>query len=212
MRCAIYARVSTLDQHVENQLTELRSYVERRGWTAVEYVDKGVSGAKDRRPALDELLKAAKRRKFDVLVAWRLDRLGRNLRHLILLLDELHALGVAFVSLAEGIDATTPAAPAPCPRSYRGVRAREDSGARQGRSREGEGPAPKVRTAGGISAGGAACPSAGSVGSRSRSTSGGVAGYGAPLAVSKIPRDSRAVNLQNYTQKGALNARAPRLF
>jgi DNA invertase Pin-like site-specific DNA recombinase len=68
-----------------------------------------VSGAKDRRPALDELLKAAKWRKFDVLVCWRLDRLGRNLRHLILLLDELQSLGVAFVSLAEGIDATTPA-------------------------------------------------------------------------------------------------------
>jgi DNA invertase Pin-like site-specific DNA recombinase len=109
MRAAIYARVSTTDQHVENQLAELRSYAERRGWTEVEYVDRGVSGAKDRRPALDELLKAAKRRKFDVLVVWRLDRLGRNLRHLILLLDELHALGVAFVSLAEGIDATTPA-------------------------------------------------------------------------------------------------------
>ena len=68
-----------------------------------------MSGAKERRPALDEMLKAAKRRKFDVVVVWRLDRLGRNLRHLILLLDELHALGVAFVSLAEGIDATAPA-------------------------------------------------------------------------------------------------------
>jgi DNA invertase Pin-like site-specific DNA recombinase len=109
MRCAIYARVSTLDQHVENQLAELRSYVERRGWTATEYVDKGVSGAKDRRPALDELLKAARRRRFDVLVCWRLDRLGRNLRHLILLLDELQALGIAFVTLGEGIDTSTPA-------------------------------------------------------------------------------------------------------
>lgn len=109
MRCAIYARVSTLDQHVENQLQELRLYVERRGWTAIEYVDRGVSGAKDRRPALDELLKAARRRRFDVLVCWRLDRLGRNLRHLILLLDELQALGIAFVTLGEGIDTSTPA-------------------------------------------------------------------------------------------------------
>jgi DNA invertase Pin-like site-specific DNA recombinase len=109
MRAAIYARVSTLDQHVENQLTELRQYVERRGWTAVEYVDRGVSGAKDRRPALDELLKAARRRRFDVLVCWRLDRLGRNLRHLILPLDELQALGIAFVTLGEGIDTSTPA-------------------------------------------------------------------------------------------------------
>ena len=109
MRAAIYARVSTLDQEPENQLVELRRYVEARGWTGVEFVDKGVSGSKDRRPALDELVGDAKRRRFDVLVCWRLDRLGRNLRHLITLLDELQALGVAFVSLAEGIDATTPA-------------------------------------------------------------------------------------------------------
>ena len=109
MRCALYARVSTLDQEPENQLAELRRYSEARGWTAVEYVDRGVSGAKDRRPALDQLLADAKRRRFDVLVCWRLDRLGRNLKHLITLLDELQALGIAFVSLAEGIDATTPA-------------------------------------------------------------------------------------------------------
>ena len=110
LRAAIYARVSTLDQEPENQqLTELRRYVSARGWTATEFVDKGISGAKDRRPALDQVLRDAKRRRFDVLVCWRLDRLGRNLRHLILLLDDLQALGVAFVSLAEGIDATTPA-------------------------------------------------------------------------------------------------------
>ena len=99
MKAAIYARVSTIDQEPENQLQELRRYVEARGWTAVEYVDKGVSGAKERRPALDQLLTDAKRRRFDVLVCWRLDRLGRNLKHLITLLEELQALGVAFVSL-----------------------------------------------------------------------------------------------------------------
>ena len=109
MRAAIYARVSTLDQEPENQLTELRRYAAARDWAAAEYVDRGVSGAKDSRPALNELLRDAKRRKIDVVVCWRLDRLGRNLRHLILLIDELQALGVAFVSLAEGIDATTPA-------------------------------------------------------------------------------------------------------
>jgi DNA invertase Pin-like site-specific DNA recombinase len=109
MRAAIYARVSTLDQQPENQLEELRRYVAARGWTAVEFVDKGVSGAKDSRPALNKLLDGARRRRFDVVVCWRLDRLGRNLRHLIGLLDDLQALGVAFVSLAEGIDATTPA-------------------------------------------------------------------------------------------------------
>src|SRR5216683_6053656 len=109
MRAAIYARVSTFDQEPENQLQELRRYITARGWTAVEYVDHGVSGAKESRPALDALVKDAKRRKFDVLVCWRLDRLGRNLKHLITLLEDLHALGVAFVSLAEGIDATTSA-------------------------------------------------------------------------------------------------------
>ena len=72
-----YARVSTLEQQAENQLAELRRYVDARGWaTPVEYVDKGVSGAKDRRPALDTVLWDAKRRKFDVLVCWRLDRLS----------------------------------------------------------------------------------------------------------------------------------------
>lgn len=109
MRAAIYARVSTADQTCENQLIELRRYVEARGWTAVDYVDRGVSGAKDRRPALDKLNADAKRRRFDVVVCWRLDRLGRNLKHLITLLEDFQALGIAFVSLHEGIDATTPA-------------------------------------------------------------------------------------------------------
>jgi DNA invertase Pin-like site-specific DNA recombinase len=74
-----------------------------------DYVDHGISGGKDRRPALDTLLADARRRRFDVLVVWRLDRLGRNLRHLVTLLEDVQALGIAFVSLAEGIDATTPA-------------------------------------------------------------------------------------------------------
>ena len=108
LRAAIYARVSTLDQEPENQLAELRKYVQARGWSAHEYTDKGISGAKDQRPALDQLVRDAKRRKFDVLVCWRLDRLGRSLKHLVTLLDELQLLGIAFVSLTEGIDATTP--------------------------------------------------------------------------------------------------------
>src|SRR5207249_5274992 len=109
MKAALYVRVSTLDQNTENQAIELRRYIESRGWTAVEYRDHGVSGAKDRRPALDQLVTDAKRRRFDVLVVWRLDRLGRNLRHLVTLLEDLQLLGIAFVSLGEGIDATTPA-------------------------------------------------------------------------------------------------------
>lgn len=109
MRAAVYARVSTFGQEPENQLQELRRYAEARGWTAVEYTDRGVSGSKDRRPALDQMLADAKRRRFDVLVCWRLDRLGRNLRHLVTLIEELQSLGVAFVSLGEGIDFSTPA-------------------------------------------------------------------------------------------------------
>lgn len=109
MRAAIYARVSTWEQEPENQLRELRTYTAARSWSVVEYVDRGVSGAKDRRPALDQLVLDAKRRRFDVVVCWRLDRLGRNLRHLVGLIAELESLGVAFVSLNEGIDCTTPA-------------------------------------------------------------------------------------------------------
>ena len=81
----IYARVSTFEQEPENQLQDVRRYAEARGWTAMEYVDRGVSGAKDRRPALDALIRDAKRRRFDVVVCWRLDRVGRNLKHLIML-------------------------------------------------------------------------------------------------------------------------------
>jgi DNA invertase Pin-like site-specific DNA recombinase len=107
---ALYARVSTAEQNCENQLLELRRYCEARGWSVWrEFVDQGVSGAKDRRPALDDLAAEARRRKFDVVVCWRLDRLGRNLKHLVVMLEELQALGIGFVSLNEGIDLGTPA-------------------------------------------------------------------------------------------------------
>ncbi len=109
MRVALYARVSTLEQEPENQLAELRPYISARGWDAREYVDRGVSGARDSRPALDQLLKDARQRKLDCVAVWRLDRLGRSLRHLVTLLDELQAIGVSFVSLNEGIDFGTPA-------------------------------------------------------------------------------------------------------
>lgn len=110
MRAAVYLRVSTDRQDCANQEPDIDRYLAARGWTVTErYIDAGISGAAERRPALDRLVKDARRRRFDVLVVWRLDRLGRNLRHLVLLLDELHALGIAFVTLGEGIDATTPA-------------------------------------------------------------------------------------------------------
>lgn len=107
-RVALYARVSTSEQTPENQLRELRTYATARGWTATEYVDI-LSGTKTRRPDLDRLMTDARRRRFDVLAVWRLDRLGRSLKHLIETLDEMTALGIAFSSLHEGIDTTTPA-------------------------------------------------------------------------------------------------------
>jgi DNA invertase Pin-like site-specific DNA recombinase len=109
VKVALYARVSTTDQNTENQLLELRRYVAARGWTGVEYVDHGVSGAKDRRPALDQLVADVRRHRVQGVVCWRLDRLGRNLRHLVMLLDDWQSRGVSFCTLAEGIDTSTPA-------------------------------------------------------------------------------------------------------
>jgi len=94
MRAALYARVSTTDQTCENQLIELRRYVQARGWTAAaEYIDHGISGSKDRRPALDRLMADAKRRKVDVVVCWKLDRFGRSLAHLRKRHSDTHGCG-----------------------------------------------------------------------------------------------------------------------
>lgn len=107
---AIYTRTSTSDQDGAAQLHALRRAVEARGWTDVrEFTDIGHSGAKASRPALDELRKAAQRGEVRVLVVYALDRLGRSLRDLLLLLDELTAAGCMVVSLRESIDLTTPA-------------------------------------------------------------------------------------------------------
>jgi len=109
MRAAIYARVSTDMQTTQNQLLELRDYCERRGWAVTkEYVDDGYTGSAASRPALDDLLRDAKRGRFDLLVVWKLDRISRSLRNLLLLLDDLQHSGVSFASITEGIDLTTP--------------------------------------------------------------------------------------------------------
>ncbi len=108
-RCALYARVSTGEQTVEPQLLQLRQYAEQRGWRIVrEFVDAGISGSQDSRPELDALLKAAHQRKFDVLLTWKLDRLGRSLKHLVNTLADLEKLGVRFVSFTDNLDFTTP--------------------------------------------------------------------------------------------------------
>jgi DNA invertase Pin-like site-specific DNA recombinase len=109
-RAAIYARVSTYEQDPENQARELKDYVERRSWGLVgEYTDQGISGARDRRPALDRLMADVRRRKVDVVAVWALDRLGRSLRHLVNLGAELEALGVGLACYTQPIDTTTPA-------------------------------------------------------------------------------------------------------
>ena len=110
MRAAIYARCSTADQSVDLQLDGLRDYTEARGFEIVEeYIDEGVSGAKVTRPALDRLLADAHRRRFDTVLVWKLDRLGRSLSHLIRLVEQLGSLGVGLVSLGDpGLDTTGP--------------------------------------------------------------------------------------------------------
>jgi DNA invertase Pin-like site-specific DNA recombinase len=107
-RIVIYVRTSTTQQTVENQLLELRQYVADRGLVAVEYSDQ-ISGTTDRRPGLDALMRDARRRQFKTVVVWSLDRAGRSLPHLVAMIDELQQLGVAFVSLREGLDLSTAA-------------------------------------------------------------------------------------------------------
>jgi DNA invertase Pin-like site-specific DNA recombinase len=91
------------------QLRELREYCERQGWTAREYVDTGISGAKDRRPELDRLMSDAHQRRFDVVAVWKFDRFARSVSHLLRALDTFRVLGIEFVSLSESLDTATPA-------------------------------------------------------------------------------------------------------
>jgi len=109
-RAAIYARVSTRNgQNPEMQIDELRAYCKRREWEiAGEFVDSGVSGAKEHRPALDHLLTDCRRRCVDAVVVYRYDRFARSLRQLVNALEEFRALGIDFVSIPEGVDTSTP--------------------------------------------------------------------------------------------------------
>ena len=109
-RVALYARVSTLNgQDPGMQLSELREYAARRGWIiSGEYVDQGVSGSKESRPELNRLTADAHRRVFDAVLVWKIDRYGRSLKHLVNALADLSAYGVAFVSLRDNLDLSTP--------------------------------------------------------------------------------------------------------
>lgn len=110
LRAALYVRVSTADkQKPDAQLNPLRDYAQGRGWHVVdECIDEGVSGVREKRPALDQLNALARRRGVDVVVVAALDRLGRSLPHLLKVLDEWSGLGVQLVSIREGLDFTSP--------------------------------------------------------------------------------------------------------
>ena len=111
MKAALYARVSTSNhgQDVSMQTRELRQFCEARGWQIVgEYLDEGISGAKDSRPELNRLLADAHRRRFDAVVVWKFDRFARSVSHLLRALETFKALGVEFVSLSEQVDTSTP--------------------------------------------------------------------------------------------------------
>lgn len=105
MIAAIYARVSTDDQDCTSQLAELRRYIEARNWKlGAEYIDHAVSGKKASRPELDRMMDAARRRLVDVVLVWKLDRLGRSVAHLSQALTEFDSLGIRFIATSQGID------------------------------------------------------------------------------------------------------------
>ena len=107
-KVAIYARISTTEQRADLQIDGLRRLAEQRGWRIVEeYVDIGISGSKDRRPALDRLMADARRGRFSIVACWRFDRFGRSLHHLVSALEEFRALGIDFVSQHDAVDTGT---------------------------------------------------------------------------------------------------------
>src|SRR3984957_7788814 len=110
MRVGLYARVSTLNgQNPEMQLAELREYCSRRGWEIFrEYVDHGVSGLKESRPELNRLLADARRRHVDIVLCWKVDRFGRSLKYLVSPVADFDSIDVAFVSLRDNLDLSTP--------------------------------------------------------------------------------------------------------
>lgn len=111
-RVALYLRVSTDQQTVENQRLELKAIADRLGWTIVEELaDEGISGAKgrDQRPAFDRLMHMVTRREIDLIACWSVDRLGRSLQHLVSFLGEINERGVDLYLHTQGLDTSTPA-------------------------------------------------------------------------------------------------------
>ena len=107
-RAAVYTRVSTVDQHPETQLQDLRQMATQRGYEIVaEYTDK-ISGTKAKRPGLDQMMADARRGRFDVVLVWASDRIARSVKHFLDVLDELNRTGVEYVSFRENIDTGGP--------------------------------------------------------------------------------------------------------
>jgi DNA invertase Pin-like site-specific DNA recombinase len=107
-RAVLYCRISTGDQHLETQLLDLREMAKQRGYEVVQEFTDIISGSKSRRPGLDQLMADARRHRFDILIVAAFDRIARNVRHFLEVLDELNNLGIAFVSLRENIDTGGP--------------------------------------------------------------------------------------------------------
>ena len=107
-RCALYLRVSTLDQHPETQLYDLQQMARQRGYEIVETYEDRISGAKTKRPALDQMIFDAKRSRFEVVMVWAFDRMARSVRHFLEVLDELNRLNIEFISFRENIDTGGP--------------------------------------------------------------------------------------------------------
>jgi len=107
-RAVLYTRVSSVDQHPETQLHDLRQMAAQRGYQIVhEYTDR-ISGVKARRPGLGDLMRDARRGKFDVVLVWACDRIARSTRHFLEILDELNRLNIEFISFRESIDTSGP--------------------------------------------------------------------------------------------------------
>jgi len=108
MKAALYLRVSTEDQHAENQLPELERHAQAHGWQVYkQYADNGESGSKAHRPALDRLMDDARRRRFDVVVCWSISRFGRSMVNAVLAMHELTELGIRLVALQQAVDTGT---------------------------------------------------------------------------------------------------------
>lgn len=109
MKVAIYARVSTDQQNPDLQLRDLHDYITRRGLVLYdEYIDRGYTGSTEERPGLEDLMRDAKKKLFDVVLVWKFDRFARSTAHLVTVLDEFKDIGISFISFTEQIDTSTP--------------------------------------------------------------------------------------------------------